>query len=142
MGIGEGGKMRITNQGMTLIELMVAVGVIGIIAAISVPMYNDYIATAREGVIVDNMRTIHVFQEERRLDRGEYVEGTYTPGSAGGLAAAASLGWQPRTDSDLITYVITCTTDGAVVGECARGSGYTITGTHSGGGAAVVRTFP
>jgi len=128
------------NRGVTLIELMIAVAIIGIIAAVALPMYNDYIVTARSSVMVSNIQSIHLFQEERRLDRGEYVEGTYSPASPT-IGLAASLNWSPNTDADLITFVAVCATDGATSPECARGSGYTITATHASGGDDVVRSF-
>tara|TARA_E500000331_G_scaffold347739_1_gene388354 strand:- start:709 stop:1116 length:408 start_codon:yes stop_codon:yes gene_type:complete len=127
-------------RGVSLIELMIGVAIIAIIAAITLPMYNDYIDTARQGVMINNIQTIHLLQEERRLDRGEYVEGTYSP-AAPTVGLGAELNWAPNTDADLITYVAVCATDGATSPECARGSAYTITATHADGGDDVVRSF-
>ena len=125
-----GPVMTTRMKGFSLIELMVAVGVIGIISAIAVPMYTDYIETASRGVMANNMETIRLFQEDYKLSEGAYVSGTYDPASpnaAGGLKA--KLGWEPGTTDDLITY--------QVPAASVSGTGYTVIATN---GAGVVVT--
>ena len=117
------------NQGFTLIELMIALAILGVVAAIALPLYQDYAADARTAVIRDNIQSIRLMQSERRQDRGEFAEGSYVPG--GTTTLTTRIGWQPNTSTDLISYVVTCDTDGTTAGECARSSGYSVTATHS-----------
>ncbi len=89
------------QKGFSLIELMIAVAIIAIIAAVGMPAYNGYITTSREGVLVNNLSTIEVFQEDFRLRNGNFLV------AAANLAAiTAGIGWQPQDDGG-VTYVIT-----------------------------------
>lgn len=116
------------ESGFSLVELMIALAIIGIIFSIALPMYQDNQQDARIGVMRDNMRSMHLLQVERRMEFGEYVEGTYAPG--GSTTLTDRLGWSPNTIVDEITYVVACTSDGSKAGECAPNSGYTVTATH------------
>ena len=40
-------KLRVPQQGFTLIELMIVVAVIGVLAALAYPSYKEYIAKSR-----------------------------------------------------------------------------------------------
>ena len=120
---------------------MVVTAVLGIITVVAIPAYNDYIKTARISVIKDTMQSIYLFQEERRMERGEYVAGKYDPADPDtGLVEA--LGWRPDNGSNMFTFVVVCDINGESPPECARGSGFTITGTHPQDDVPVERTYP
>jgi type IV pilus assembly protein PilE len=83
-------KPSIRSQGFTLIELMITVTVIGILAAVAVPSYNQYAERARRA---DGRAGL--LRAAQWLERAASVSGTYLDGagaardlSAAGFAAS------------------------------------------------------
>lgn len=58
------------NHGFTVIELMIVVAVIGIIAAIAIPIYRDYITTAKQESARAVLETFPVLVEQHRAETG------------------------------------------------------------------------
>lgn len=110
------------NRGFSLIELMIAVAVIAIVAAVALPVYTGYIETSREGVLVGNIATMEVFQEDFRLRTGNYLLV-----AADTAAIEAGIGWNPQDDA--VAYSIA---DGG-------GGSYEVTATDDTGTTVCIR---
>ena len=89
------------QSGFTLIELMVVIAVLAIITAIALPAYNGYVQTSREAVLINNISTIEVFQEDERLRNGAYLTN-----AADAAAIEAAIGWENEGDEPGTTYAI------------------------------------
>jgi prepilin-type N-terminal cleavage/methylation domain-containing protein len=129
-------------QGFTLIELMIVLAVVGVISAVATPFYRDYYITARAEVMIFNIGTINLLQDDRRINEGGFIQGTYNPAdpdAATGLKTV--LGWSPGSDPGDFGYVIVCTVVSAAPPQCTRASGYTVTATHVSTGESLAKTF-
>jgi prepilin-type N-terminal cleavage/methylation domain-containing protein len=98
------------KAGFTLIELMIVVGIVGLLSAIAVPNFISYQARSRRSEAYVNLAAIARIQSAYHAERGEYFEAGSWPNFAayGGLsarkmewdadseAAYAELGWKPE----------------------------------------------
>jgi type IV pilus assembly protein PilE len=117
---------RQRQLGFSLIELMIVVAVIAIISAVALPAYRNYVETSRRGVLVNNISTMEIFQEDRMLRTGSYLLT-----AANTAAITAGIGWNPRDDDGSISYSIA---DGG-------GGSYDVTATDETGVSVCIR-FP
>ena len=65
-------------SGFTLIELMIAVAIIALIAAVAIPAYNSYIHTARLAEGKQNIATLKLAQTEFFQENGFFFIGADT----------------------------------------------------------------
>lgn len=107
-----------SNNGFTLIEVMIVVAIIGILSAIAFPLYNGYVQSAREGVVQQNLDSLKLFLEDYWLDNSTYVAGTYGPDST---TLKTKLGWNPEGDDDQFLYTVeSCGKTGGTIANCYK----------------------
>ena len=79
-------KKRRTGQlGMSLLELIIVMAIIGILAAVAVPLLKDAPRRAQEATLKQNLRVMRDAIDQHYADRGHY------PPTLGGLVEAEYL---------------------------------------------------
>ena len=122
---------RRSSTGFSLLELLIVLAIIAVVAAIAVPIYRDYVATARDAALVRQVTTIEVFQEDYKLHTGSYGAGRYD-GAAGIATLTAAIDWRPSSD-DGVVYEVTANGGDDWTARATDSSGRTICRVFPGG---------
>lgn len=81
-------KISRRQQGFTLIEMMIAVVVVGILTAVAVPSYQQYVIRANRSAVQTFMLAIANKQEQFILDKRQYATGASIDAIASALNIA------------------------------------------------------
>jgi len=94
------------QKGFTLIELMIVVAIIGILAAIALPAYQDYTARSQVSEAVNLASGLKIQVSDVYADTGTFVG---IASGAAGVPAAADVTGKYTTDVEVADGVITAT---------------------------------
>jgi len=144
-------KVSFINKGFTLIELMIVVAIIGVLASIAYPSYQDYVLRAKRADAKAGLLNLQLAQEKYRANCVQYatgIESTRTCVSGGDhnlissgsspdgsytLAMSANDGAGNAVDYN-VSYIITATpshTDSDCAIFVMNEDGKVLTGTFS-----------
>ncbi|SHH51457.1 prepilin-type N-terminal cleavage/methylation domain-containing protein [Clostridium collagenovorans DSM 3089] len=90
---------RTSKKGFTLVELLVVIGIIGLLAAIILPKFTGYTQKAIQKEATTQARTIYTYLSSHYAEKGSYPSAAASGGSNDGLIAAA--GVTAKTDDTL-----------------------------------------
>jgi len=68
--------MNANSKGITLIELLVVITIVGILAAIAIPVYTNYMQRARRADAKTALEQVRAAQEMWRAEKGGYATNT------------------------------------------------------------------
>lgn len=120
------------QQGFTLIELMIVIAIIGILAAVALPAYQDYTVRAKISEAIGFAAAAKTAVSEHQISKGSWPA---TNGPAG-LASATAITSPVVASVGVATKTITVTLKTSTTLGEATGKTFILEGTASGSGVS------
>ncbi len=98
------------QSGFTLIEIMVVVAVLGIIASIALPSYNEHVRNGRRAAALSAVADLQLQQERWRAERTTY-------GATADLTMPETSQYYTYAVAGGATYTVTATPQGKQAGD-------------------------
>lgn len=124
MMIGKSAHNHSRNLGFTLMEMLIAIAIVGILSAVAFPAYNSSKRKTRRTDAVSAALQIQVAQEKFRGSCAYYAQSLGTSNTCGASASASTV--KAPTTSDAGYYTM------SIASSSATGNAYKIVATATG----------
>lgn len=104
-------QKSLAQKGFTLVELMIVVAIIGILAAIAIPSYQEYVNRARASAATGTLADMRIRMEQYFQDNRTYVGG---PCAAPAGTDTTFFAFACSAAATATTYTLTATGSGVM----------------------------
>jgi type IV pilus assembly protein PilE len=102
--------MNLRTKGFTLVEILITVAIVGIVSAIAIPQYSDYVTRSRLTDVFSQLATVQPNAEQFWASNRTFAGFTGVPASSTYFTYALS------ADADTTKYTVTATGRAGMLG--------------------------